>query len=514
MKTYTGQDYICREFPDMLYDESRCAGGVPNTVFFPETTADVCEILAATTAEKNKITIIAAQTGITGGAVPTDNCNAVCFKAMNRILRVSNDNPNHPVLHCQPGITLEGIAQFLDNPQTWPYMVEGASLLAPREWCYPPDPTELTAQLGGTVATNASGARSYYHKATRQHVSELSLVFANSTSATIVRGNTFEKNGIFSIITDQGTTLTLKKPEYAGLLIKNAAGYFSQPGMDIIDLFIGSEGTLALITEIGIRLSHTPRYVGGLSFFPTRKDAFAFADFLRTQKNSAAIEYFDKSVFTCIAQHKERFSAQLPKVAGNLLFAVYWEFIEHDNDIFDTHAEQWEEQLLACNSSFDTTISGFDSSEMAILKKFRHAVPELINGVIADYKKDCPLLRKIATDSALPACAFDNVIERSLSLVSEAGLDFVLFGHLGDFHLHLNMLPKNVAELDAALNTYEKLMYLALENGGTVSAEHGIGKIKKKYLAKMYSSLALAQMKQLKKQLDPDYILNPGNLFD
>ena len=67
MKTYTGQDYICREFPDMLYDESRCAGGVPGTVFFPETTADVCEILAATAAEKTKITIIAAQTGITGG---------------------------------------------------------------------------------------------------------------------------------------------------------------------------------------------------------------------------------------------------------------------------------------------------------------------------------------------------------------------------------------------------------------------------------------------------------------
>ena len=251
-----------------------------------------------------------------------------------------------------------------------------------------------------------------------------------------------KKNGTFSIITDQGTTLTVKKPEYAGLLIKNAAGYFSQPGMDCIDLFIGSEGTLALITEIGIRLSHTPRYVGGLSFFPTRKDTFAFADFLRTQKNSAAIEYFDKSVFTCIAQHKERFSAQLPKVAGNLLFAIYWEFIEHNNDIFDAHAEQWEEQLLACNSSFDSTISGFDSREMAILKKFRHAVPELINGIIADYKKDCPLLRKIATDSALPAGAFDNVIERSLSLVSEARLDFVLFGHLGDFHLHLNMLPK------------------------------------------------------------------------
>jgi len=514
MKTYTGRDYICREFPSMLYDESRFTSGIPDIIFFPETTDDICTALAQTTAEKKPITIVGAQTGITGGAVPMDNCNALSFKAMSSILRVTRKTSAHPILHCQPGITLEAIAQFLDNPQTWPYMVEGSATLAPRAWCYPPDPTEATAQLGGTVATNASGARSYYYKATRQHITELSLVFANGSTATIERGSIVETNNSFTIPTDQGQSIVLTRPDYTSLQIKNSAGYYSQPNMDVIDLFIGSEGTLALFSEIGIRLSPLPTYVGGLSFFPTRSNAFAFADFLRTQKNVAVLEYFDASVFSFIAQHKERLSVTLPPVRSTMQYAVYWEYIEQNDDTFDAHAELWEKQLVAFGSSFDDTWSGFDANEMAFLKKFRHSVPELINGVIADYKQHCQPLRKVATDTALPPAVFEDVTERSIQMVTQAGLGFVLFGHLGDYHLHLNILPKNVAQLQLALDIYEMLMQLTMTNGGTVSAEHGIGKIKKSYLAKMYGSRALAEMKKCKKQLDPDFILNPGNLFD
>lgn len=93
-------------------------------------------------------------------------------------------------------------------------------------------------------------------------------------------------------------------------------------------------------------------------------------------------------------------------------------------------------------------------------------------------------------------------------------MEYVLFGHLGDFHLHLNLLPHNSDELEKALGVYNKIMDLTINRGGTVSAEHGIGKIKTSYLRKMYGEHVLQEMMLVKSELDPHWLLNPGNLFE
>jgi D-lactate dehydrogenase (cytochrome) len=148
-----------------------------------------------------------------------------------------------------------------------------------------------------------------------------------------------------------------------------------------------------------------------------------------------------------------------------------------------------------------------------MLKKFRHLVPELINADISELKKTNKNLRKIGTDTAIPEQYFCKVFLDSISLIEQELIHYVAFGHLGDFHIHINMLPQNQSELERALLVYDTLMSFALKNGGTISAEHGIGKLKKKYLEKMYGSEGIKQMHAIKHALDPLGILNPGNLF-
>ena len=100
-----------------------------------------------------------------------------------------------------------------------------------------------------------------------------------------------------------------------------------------------------------------------------------------------------------------------------------------------------------------------------------------------------------------------------MNIVEGSNITFAAFGHLGDYHIHVNLIPSTEGELSSALTIYDQLMLLAIHNSGTVSAEHGIGKIKKKYLRAMYGDEGVAAMRSIKTALDPDGMLNPGNLF-
>jgi D-lactate dehydrogenase (cytochrome) len=383
----------------------------------------------------------------------------------------------------------------------------------PDTWFYPPDPTEMTAQLGGTVATNASGARSYYFGSTRAHINALSLVLASGDTITLHRGEHSAINECFTITTDQGNKISITAPLYQSLDLKNASGYYSKKGMDLIDLFIGSEGTLALFTEISVCLVQKPKFAAGLSFFPGLEESFAFASFLRNQENIAAIEYFDESALAFVRKHTENGVQKIPAYPSHKPYAVYWEFIETPASVFESVFDNWENALRLVGSSFEDTWSGFDTTEMELLRHIRHLVPESVNSAIAAYKRECPAIRKISTDAAFPPQHFSAAMETYLSAAQSATLEYALFGHLGDFHLHLNLLPRNTEELQKALSVYDTIMDLVIACKGTVSAEHGIGKIKTAYLIKMYGEKAVREMMRVKSQLDPQWLLNPGNLF-
>jgi len=307
--------------------------------------------------------------------------------------------------------------------------------------------------------------------------------------------------------------MVFQRPFYTSIAIKNASGYFSRPRMDLLDLLIGSEGTLAIFLKAGISLQKKPAFLSGLSFFPSRDSVFDFADFLRTEQQVSAMEYFDRTAVAILEQNRSRIPAQFPNVPENKKNAVYWEVIESTPGIFESSFDRWDAALSRCGSSFDETWSGFEPVEADRLKVFRHAVPELINAVVAENKRSCPQVRKISTDSALPSSAFRKVFTDAIRLIEESSIPHAIFGHLGDFHLHMNIMPRNEMELDIALDIYHEIMSVSIQNGGTVSAEHGIGKIKREYLKMMYGSEGILEMKKVKAVLDHESMLNPGNLF-
>ncbi len=512
MKKIHGAGVVRESLPDLLYDESRCEGGTPETVCYPETADDLREIITEARSRHQTITFIGAQTGTTGGAVPIEGCCAIAFSAMKRIHAVQKEPGMQPVLFCDPGVTLAEVERFLAAPGDWHDPVKGAGLLEAGKWSYMPDPTEMTAQLGGTVATNASGARSFRYGSTRDHIASLDVLLSNGASATLERlipGGLWDR----TITTDDGAVIIVPELPYRSLSIKNAAGYYNTPEMSAVDLFIGSEGTLGAISRIGIFLQRRQEIVAGLSFFPSTDAAFDFADFLRVLPEVAAIEFFDDGSLMLIDRYRDRLSEPLPPFTESARAAIYWEYTETGDNPFEDVMEVWEKELISCGSSFEETWSGFDENERTRLRHFRHALPEMINSIIAQNKQRCPTIRKVGTDSALPAALFRQAFLESITMLRECAIPFAVFGHLGNYHLHVNLLPATAGELDRSLELYGKLMAVAIEGGGTVSAEHGIGKIKKEYLARMYGPGGIAGMQRVKAALDPDGLFNPGNLF-
>ncbi|MDO5576417.1 MAG: FAD-linked oxidase C-terminal domain-containing protein, partial [Fibrobacter sp.] len=192
--------------------------------------------------------------------------------------------------------------------------------------------------------------------------------------------------------------------------------------------------------------------------------------------------------------------------------AVYWEFIE-SNQPFENEMELWEKELNRLETSFDNTWSGFDQSESQKLKAFRHAVPELVNAIVANNKRKCPNVRKISTDSSMPKHHFREWLRYCIEHLEQEKIQYAAFGHLGDFHLHINMLPSTEKQFDTALALYHDFMFNSCKKGGSISAEHGVGKIKRDFLGYMYDSSAINQMKKIKQALDPNFLLNNGTLF-
>lgn len=512
MRIITGKENIRQNLSSILQDESQYHCGTPEKVFFPESSQDLQFILKEANSKVIPVVFIGAQTGTTGGAVPIEDCIAVCFSSMNRINSIKWHGDT-PVLYCDPGVTLISINQFLQSPQSWPYHVEGVESIQGTRYMYPPDPTEYSAQLGGTVATNASGARSFRFGPTRNFVSALDIVMATGEKLEIFRGAIISHDNCFEMTTDLGRTIQVPSPTFTMPQTKNASGYFSRPPMDLIDLLIGSEGTLAAFSQIGIRLIPEVHIISGMTFFKDSESAFDFADFLRQESQVISIEYFDPNSLSFVSDNRDRLSEKFPDYPTAKNCAVFWEFMENQPDSFESKFEQWERRLSLCGSSFDHTWSGFDVAERERLRKFRHTIPELINSLIARNKIDWPSIRKVGTDTAIPASLFRKVYHQYINTIEKRQLAWASFGHLGDYHLHINIIPSNAIEMDSALEVYREIMEITIQNGGTISAEHGIGKIKKEFFLRMYDENAISQMKAIKRSFDPHGILNRGNLF-
>ncbi len=494
------------EHEDYLHDESRSTG-FADSISFPATEEEVIEVVRATRARKESITVQGARTGIAGGAVPRGG-HILNLQRMNTIGAVRRDcETGAATIIVQAGALLQDIYRAVES--------EGLF--------FPPDPTETSASIGGAVACNASGAMSHHYGPTRRWIRSLRLVLGDGSRLSIARGQHRAQGRAFTLTTDSGRIISGQLPGYTQPGVKNAAGYYVADDMDLLDLFIGMEGTLGIVTEAELLLMPRPAEVLGLiAFLPSEEAALQFVRALRGEGVEAggalrpvAIEYFDHDALELLGRMKaeEQAFADIPTPPAHLHPAVYVEFHGDDEAMAEEAMLQVLDALSAAGGSDEDTWVGMTPREMEPLKAFRHAAPEAVNLLIAQRKRELPDLTKLGTDMSVPDARLEAAMAMYREALGEAGLESVIFGHIGDNHLHVNVLPRSLDDYERARGIYHRWAEQVVKWGGSVSAEHGIGKLKVGLLRLMYGEAGVAQMRELKARFDPDGLLNPGNLF-
>lgn len=429
----------------------------------PSDTAEAAQVMAHCQTHGIPLTITARRTSTTGGPVPQGGW-LLSTERMDAVLEISET-------HC----TAEGgvlLGELQDQ-------LEADGLL------FPPDPTSrYECSLGGAIACNASGARSFVYGPTRPWVEWVELVLPDGTVLEADRDTPIPEDW--------------PVPRWTEPRVKSAAGYF--PAHNLLDLIIGSEGTLGLVTKARLKLTKAPELLFSvLALFPSTQ---AGLDFVRRLKASSAvsprlIEWYDRHSLDLVRQ-------RVPEIPAEALAAVWCEQEATEQDL-EQRMEAWGELIEASEALDEHTLFADDDKGLERLRAIRHAVPAGVNDIVS--ANGVP---KVGTDFAVP----DEHLERMMALYEAAPMQHVLFGHIGDGHLHLNLLPSGPEELDQAWAIWRNLYREALSMGGTLSAEHGVGKLKRPYLEEMVGSRVIGEFRALRRHIDPAWILGRGTLID
>jgi len=463
-----------------LEDASGLNGAHTDKVFLPENYDEISQVLKAASASNVPITVSGGGTGVTGGRLPFGG-QVIAMDRLNKILDLDKES-----ITVQAGVPITEIHAAAES----------------LGYFYPPDATEWTAFIGGNIATNASGARTFKYGATRKYVNRIKVVLSSGEILDIKRGQKFPiSNFQFPI------------PNYKMPEIKNAAGYYSRPGMDLIDLFIGSEGTLGVIVEAELELLPKVGFgFAGFAFFEEEDRALDFVGEIKKQTfesrnkkdpagiDALAIEFFDANAIVLLR-------TKHPAIPAKTRALVFFEE-EITPQKENTYLEKWGSLLEKHGVSLDDVWTAGTPEKEKELKDIRHSMPEAVNEVVK--KRGYP---KAGTDIAVPHGRFREMFRFYRDVLGCSEIDNLIFGHIGDSHLHVNMLPGAEEEFRAVKDIYIKFVRKAVSLGGTASAEHGIGKLKHAYLKEMYGEKGVNEMIRVKRDLDPSLILGPDNIF-
>lgn len=424
--------------------------GRADQVFEPRGEDDVSALLTRAAEQNIPVTVMGAMTGVAGGAAPQGGWGLSL--ARFRRLDLVHDEIFEHHLRVGAGVLLREVQ---------------ASAAAAKRF-YAPDPTENTSSIGGNIAANASGSRSFRYGATRDHVLALRVAWMDGRIEEYRRGQHVD----FDI-----PAIPLPRTT------KHSAGYRLSPGMDVVDLLVGSEGTLGVVTEALLRLLPAPGQVtGGVVFFPSEEGALEAVDRWRPTPGLNMLEYLDAT------------SLQMLDVRHSAALMIE---IEGEPDLDMTGA-------LEADSWFATT-----AADRERFRQFRHALPERVNSRLRQSG-----FVKLGTDYAVP---LDQ--NRAMLAIYHTVLDrefpgqYVIFGHIGDAHVHVNILPTSQAQYERALGVTRDLACEAVRLGGTVGAEHGLGKRKAHLLEIQYAPDVIAAMRAVKRRFDPQWLLGQGTLF-
>ena len=519
---------VDQQLEGYLRDESRLSGQA-ETISFPQTTSDIIQIIKKMDSAKIPITVQGARTGISGGASPAGG-HILNLSKMNKITGLEYDSrKKNYFLTLQPGVLLTDIRKKLNNydfnTKNWTPESKAnlEKLKSNKSYFFPPDPTEKTASIGGMIACNASGACSFYYGSTRKYIEELQIILADGSKLNLKRGREKATEDTFEIKTKKAKKIKGRLPDYRLPRVKNTAGLYVRKNMDLIDLFIGCEGTLGIISKIKIRLIPEPDHKWGiLSFFKKETEAVNFVKKLRennkTKKEKTnrlattpvAIEYLNHKALQ-ILQGQNMIS--VPRFPSSSKTVIYTEFHTDNKNKLKKLLSQIANLLTTIGGNAANTWVARNHQEYEHLNDFRHSVPEAVNNIIDERKKKHPRLTKLGTDMAVPDSKLNKVLAMYNHSLQKEKLQSVMFGHIGDNHIHVNILPRTMQEYSRGKELYKKWAQEVIKMGGTISAEHGIGKLKKDLHKKMFGLEAIEKMKALKKIFDPQNKLNPKNLL-
>lgn len=417
----------------------------PEAAVWPITSEQVSRILALANEHAFPVTPRGAGTGLTGATVPIRGGLILDLCRMNKLLEIRIADRQVVV---QPGVVYADLEKAL----------------APHGFFFPPDPASgKVCTLGGNVATNAGGLRGAKYGVTRDYVMGLQVILPD------------------------GRLLRTGSD-----CMKSASGY------DLTRLFVGSEGTLGVVTEITLKINPKPTaFKTGLAFFSSLKDAGqSIADIMHSSIIPSVLEVLDENTIKVL---QDQGSMNLPDVTAIIL-------VETDGCTRAETSFQMEKviETFKKNSAIDIQIADSDEEADELWR-----VRRSISSIVAQIRPN-----NVSEDVAVPISMVPDLLTGISTIVTNYGLPFVIFGHAGDGNLHPKIMydhsdKDQVQRLNKAV---DEIFKLTCSLGGTLSGEHGIGLAKAPFMELEHDPVSLDVMRSLKRMFDPNNILNPGKM--
>ena len=433
--------------PDYGHDELGGITAMPEALVRVKTTEEVSAVMKHAYAREIPVTVRGSGTGLVGSAVAIKGGILLETTAMNKILELDRDNLAVTV---QPGVLLMELAAFAEE----------------NDFLYPPDPGEKSATIGGNISTNAGGMRAVKYGVTRDYVRALTVVMPD------------------------GEILQL-----GAKVAKNSSGY------SLKDLIIGSEGTLAIITEAVLKLVPLPKVsVSLLVPFPDMKSAIeAVPKIIRSKVTPTAIEYMSRDT---ILFSESYLGKKFPDTKNDAYILL----------TFDGNTDAQIEADMKTVADLCLEIGAIDAY-IVDTEERKKAVWSARGAFLEAIKASTTEMDEC--DVVVPGSNVDEFIKFTHALADELGVRIPSFGHAGDGNLHVYICRDelNDADWESTLTVaFERMYEKAEELGGLVSGEHGIGYAKKEYLKRQYGDYPIALMQGIKQVFDKKNILNPGKI--
>ncbi len=450
LRSIAGETAVFTADEDLIpyaFDGTAALKERPGCVVFAEGSEQIANILKLANCERIPVVTRGSGTGLSGGSLPVKECIVLCTVRMDKILEVDEANLT---LLCEPGVTTINVAEAAERVGLF----------------YPPDPGSMKiSTIGGNVAENSGGLRGLKYGVTRNYVMGLEVILPDGELMWM--GNK---------------------------CVKDVAGY------SLKDVFIGSEGTLGVITKVLLKLIPKPATKRTMVATYGKMDAAAqtVSDIIAAKIIPCTLEFLDRTTIHCVEDFAK---IGLPLDCEALLLM---ETDGHPAVVAEEAAQM--EAIARKNGCKEIRIAANDAEANKLASARRSAFSALA--------RLAPTT--ILEDATVPRDQLAHIVRFVETVAAKYKLKVGTFGHMGDGNLHPTFLTdeRNTEEMKRVHEAFNEIFDETIRVGGTITGEHGIGVAKKEFLPKFAGEAQMRVMRELRKALDPRGILNPGKMFD